>query len=450
MRRQLLVTIVGAVVVALVLAGLGTLALAGLGARRHAEGELRTQVEAITESLSIDDLQGTGPTERPRLLAGLREALELEGVGVLTLRRDGTVAGDTPEGITLEADELEAVWGGATISGRAGDQVYAAATVERGGNPSAVVLSDRIATALGNTVVWFLLAGGVVTGLAALVAARLARTLTAPLRRVDEASRQIADGDLGTRVPAPRPGARDEVADLSRSVNAMARALERSREVEQQFLLSVSHDLRTPLTSIEGYAEALADGTTTDVHAAGAVIVSEARRLDRLVRDLLALARLEARRFSLEASTVDLHDLVEACVDGFGPQASAAGISVTVKTTPAIVVGDADRLAQVVANLLDNAISFARREVRVDTTVTDGRARVAVSDDGPGIAAADAPHVFERLYVARHPVARRGGGTGLGLAIVRELVTAMGGTTGVDPSPLSGTTLWFELPTGDP
>jgi two-component system sensor histidine kinase BaeS len=446
MRRRLIVTIVGAVAAALVLAGLGTLVLAGVGARRHAESELRHQVETVTESLSTDDpLIGPG-ADRPRLLAALRGALRLEGVGLLTLPATGPPRGEPPEGITLSEEEVEAVRAGDTVSGRDGRLVFAAATMERGGTRTIVLLSDNIGIALGGSVLWFLLAGTAVLVLAVVVATRLAGALTGPLSRAEDASRRIAGGDLTARVPEPPDGAADEVATLSRSINAMAGALERSRGLEQQFLLSVSHDLRTPLTSIRGYAEALADGTAADAAQAGTVIISESRRLDRLVRDLLELARLDARLFSLEPEVVELHELVEACAEGFAPEAAAAGIAIEVRAGPTLVDGDPDRLAQVVANLLENALKFATRRVVVTLTTGGGRSRVLVEDDGPGIDPDDRDHVFERLYVARHHPARRESGSGLGLAIVRELVGAMGGTVGVEAGQEGGAGLWFDLP----
>jgi signal transduction histidine kinase len=166
------------------------------------------------------------------------------------------------------------------------------------------------------------------------------------------------------------------------------------------------------------------------------------------VRDLLELARLDARLFSHEPATVELDELVAACVDGFGPEAASAGVGMEVLATPAVVTGDPDRLAQVVANLLENALRFAssRVVVTVATDAGSGRARVTVEDDGPGIDPADRDHVFERLYAARHHPTRRESGSGLGLAIVRELVVAMGGTVGVESTEAGGARLWFELP----
>jgi two-component system sensor histidine kinase BaeS len=327
--------------------------------------------------------------------------------------------------------------------------VFAAAAIDFRDRSTVIVLSDRTGIALGGAIPWFLVAATVTLGLAVVVAARLSNTMTAQLRRADEASRRIAAGDLAARVPEPRAGTTDEVADLSRSINAMAAALERSRGLEQQFLLSVSHDLRTPLTSIQGYAEAIADGTAPDVARAGEIIRGESRRLERLVGDLLELARLDARRFSFDVTSVDTGDLVDACVEGFAPEAEAAGVTLTVEARPgASAHADPDRLAQVVANLVENALKYARTRIVVGITSVDDRVRITVDDDGPGIAPEDLPHVFERLYVAHHRPVRKESGSGLGLAIVRELVVAMGGSVGAASGSLGGARLWVELHAG--
>jgi two-component system, OmpR family, sensor kinase len=444
-RRRLIVTIVLSVVTALVLAGLGTLALSRLGARRYTEDELQRQVEVLADSLSeadgVFDLR-----DRPRLLGALRSALSLEGAGLVALPPVGPIEGVLPEGITLTDDDLAALRAGESVTGHERRLVYAAAVIQRGENRTVIVVSDRTDIALGGTVVWFGLAALIVAAVGAIVATRLARTLTEPLRAAEDASRRIAAGDLAARVPDPPPGAHDEVADLSRSVNAMAETLERARGLEQQFLLSVSHDLRTPLTSIQGYAEALADGTAPDPVRAGEVILGESARLTRLVRDLLELARLDSRTFTFDPVPVELDDLVEACAEGFAPEAAASGVRITVDAAAVVVRADADRLAQVVANLLENALKHTTSSVQVSVATDGFRARVSVDDDGPGIAAADLPHVFERLYVARHQPVRAEAGSGLGLAIVRELVVAMGGHVGAESSPAGGARLWVDLP----
>ncbi|MGH9280463.1 MAG: sensor histidine kinase, partial [Acidimicrobiales bacterium] len=239
---------------------------------------------------------------------------------------------------------------------------------------------------------------------------------------------RMAQGDLAARIALPA-GADSEVVSLASSINLLAASLERSRAAERDFLLSVSHDLRTPLTSIRGYAEALADGQAPDPTQAASVILSEARRLERLVQDLLELARLGARHFSLNVRPIDAAEVVGRAADGFRPAAERAGVTLTVHTDgPATVDADGDRLGQIVANLVENALKYAA--TRIDIRVRPG-VEIVIEDDGPGIAPDDAAHVFEPFFRSTRAPTREVG-TGLGLAIVRELVEAMGGTVRAD------------------
>jgi two-component system sensor histidine kinase BaeS len=212
-------------------------------------------------------------------------------------------------------------------------------------------------------------------------------------------------------------------------------------------LASISHDLRTPLTSIRGYAEAITDGATSDPAWAAGVILSESRRLERLVRDLLELARLQTRSFSFTPVRADLSQLAIEALEGTAPDAATAGVRLSSSCpagVPALV--DPDRMAQVLANLVENAMKYASSSVQVGTQVAQGVALVWVDDDGPGIAADDRPHVFERLYVAKREPRRKEIGSGLGLAIVHELVTAMGGTVTAEAVPTGGARMVVRLP----
>ncbi|MDQ3468726.1 MAG: HAMP domain-containing histidine kinase, partial [Actinomycetota bacterium] len=261
------------------------------------------------------------------------------------------------------------------------------------------------------------------------------------------AARRIAAGDLSARLPEPPPADRDELAELTRSINAMAAGLQRSRVLEQQFLLSVSHDLRTPLTSIRGYAEAIADGATEDTRQAAAVIAEQSARLARLVDDLLALARLDGRDFSLHVIDHDVRVPVGESVDAFGPAARQAGLEVALATgpVPVMVTADPVRVAQILGNLLENAAKYAGGRIAV-TVGTDGpHAVLAVDDDGPGISPDDLSHVFERLYVARHRPVRAEVGSGLGLSIVSQLAAAMGGSATAGSSPGGGARIEVRL-----
>jgi len=291
-----------------------------------------------------------------------------------------------------------------------------------------VILTAQPTSAASPAGRWFLMASIGTLLLAALVAVALARRLSRPITEARDAAHRIASGDLAARVPEPRAGATDELSDLSRSVNTMAEALERSRGLDRQFLMSVSHDLRTPMASIQGYAEALTDGAI-EPQRAGAVILAESKRLDRLVTDLLLLARLDARSFTFELRPDDVSTIVAGIVAGFVPRAGERDITIELRrppdAMPALV--DADRLGQVMANLLENARKFATSRIDVGVWRDGEWVIVAVADDGPGIAPEDLPHVFERLYVATHRPTPKESGSGLGLAIVRELVETMGG-----------------------
>jgi two-component system, OmpR family, sensor kinase len=255
----------------------------------------------------------------------------------------------------------------------------------------------------------------------------LSRGLTQRLRAAQATTHSIASGDLSARVPEPPTADQDEVAELSRSINSMAAQLERARGVERQFLMSITHDLRTPLTSIQGYAEALADEAVEPKKAAE-TILAQSQRLNRLVTDLLDLARLDARSFSFDVVPGDVVGVVAGTVGAFGPKAAERGVALVLQPAEPIYASiDAERLDQAVANLIDNALKFARSRIDVSVFVHDGWVTVSVADDGQGIAADDLPHVFERLYVAKARPTPKESGSGLGLAIVRELVSAMGG-----------------------
>ena len=451
MTRRLTLVILGTVAATLLFAGVGTLALARLGARDQTTRDLRAQAVDIASTIRTLDDQG-----QVRVLANLRKALHLEGIAIIRVGPAGRTLDALPDGVTADDLDITTLRAGKVVSGGRGSLVFAAASAplavpRRAGSTDAlavVVLTRKVDAQLRPAVGWFLLASIGTLLVGALVAWRFGRRLTRPVRQAEEATRRISAGDLSARVPVPERGADDELSALLLSINTMAEVLERSKGVERQFLLSVSHDLRTPLTSIRGYAEALADGALPDPAVGGNVILSEARRLERLVGDLLDLAKLESRSFSLTHDAVDLADVAAGTIDSFRPEAAEANITLDLSgaDSPAVVVGDPDRLAQVAANLVQNALKYARSRVRVSVDTSNGWARLAVSDDGPGIAAEDLPHVFERLYVSRHQPQQRELGSGLGLAIVRELVTAMGGTVDASAAETGGACLAVHLP----
>jgi len=456
MTRRLATVIVSVVIATLLLAGAGTLLLSAARARTTTVSELRAQAEQmasnIGEVLDVDESltaveQARQLKNRLRLLATLRQVVELDDISVLSVQRNGQIQGDVPTSLSIDDIQLEVLATGQSTADNRGKLAYAAAPAAGpAGRQYIVVVTRRIDAGLGPSFRLFVWASGATILLAFGAAVLLGRRLSKPIREASAATQQIAAGHLGTRLVEPPAHHHDELAELSRNVNGMAAALERSRTLEQQFLLSVSHDLRTPLTSIRGYAEAIDDGNV-DPKRAATVIRAESARLERLVADLLDLAKLRARAFTFAIGPVDLSAAVHTATDG----AAGSIPSITfhpVTSGPLTVRADPDRLAQVLANLVENAGKYARSAVLVSARAEGGWAVVTVDDDGPGIAPHDLPHVFERLYVARDRPERSENSSGLGLAIVRELVVGMGGEVAAGPAPEGGARLTCRLPLG--
>lgn len=452
MRRRLTIAILGTVVAALVLAGLGTLVLARFGARNATRDDLAREASALTQVFEEVDisrlLRTTDPTPTPgststttptpRLgvaeirarLGAISKRLGLEGVGIVFTNAayDTVVAGEMPPNLNFDDVRLASYNETSVATGAKGDLVWSAARgTSRLNLHFVLVLTSKPTSIVAPASRWFFLASIGVGLLGAFVSLRLARSFTTPVIDASNAAHRMAAGDLGVRVPEPRHHEHDELAELSRSINTMAENLERSRGHERQFLMSVSHDLRTPMTAIQGYAEALADGAVEPAQAAE-VIGAQAKRLDRLVADLLLLARLEGQSFTLDVRPTDVAGATREFAQAFTPRAASLGVALAVDApAPLVALVDPDRLGQVVANLVENALKFARSRVDVRVAPVEGWVELAVADDGPGIAPEDLPHVFERLYVAKHRPTPKESGSGLGLAIVRDLTTAMGG-----------------------
>lgn len=449
---------VAMVLVTLVLSGAVSLVLAAQAAVTQARHELVREATSLAASVQQQSDATKDPaTNLNRLLGVLHDTLKLDGAAVVGVRADGQLFGlplrdglVLPSGLTAGDLSPTALYDLETVSGHTGGLVYAAvpykAEIQVGKVTrdvvQVVVLTSRPPSALRTAGPWFGVSAAVILVIAGLVAWRLGRRIVRPILATQAVTSRIAAGDLDARVPQP-PERDPELAGLVASVNSMAEGLSRAKAAERHFLQSVSHDLRTPLTSIRGFAEAIEDGATADAVAAAGVIASEARRLERLVGDLLALATLEARRFTLQPQPVDLTAAAERAAAGFVPSAAELGLGLSVAPGPAqSVAADPDRLAQVIANLVENALRYARTAVVVSVGEGPYGPELAVTDDGPGIPAEDLPKVFDRLYRARRdPDGAQPGrpiGSGLGLTIVAELVAAMAGSVRAE-SPVTGT-----------
>jgi signal transduction histidine kinase len=291
-----------------------------------------------------------------------------------------------------------------------------------------------------------LIAASVVAVLASVgLALVFARMLAQPLAEIGAAARRIADGDYAARVPRGGP---EEVASLADSFNQMAAAIERQEEMRRDFIANAAHELRTPLTNLQGYLEALRDGVITADRATYESLYEEADRLVRLSRSLDALAEGDAATSPPQLVELDLAAAIRSALDLAAPGAERAGLRVAVDVPAALPArADPDRLAQVLANLLSNAVRYtpAGGEITVRAERRPGDILVSVANTGDGIPADDLARVFERFYRVEKSRDRERGGAGIGLAIVKQLVEASGGRVGAE-SRDGLTRFWFSVP----
>jgi two-component system sensor histidine kinase BaeS len=271
--------------------------------------------------------------------------------------------------------------------------------------------------------------------------------LVRPVKRIAQGVRQLAAGDLGHQVPVGGPA---EIAHLGEDFNRMADALHRSEQSRRQMVADVAHELRTPLSILIGYLEALRDGAVPEGADALAVATAQAQHLNRLVQDLQDLALADAGELTLARRLVDLAALADRVRSDWDLEAARRGLTLTFEGARQglPVWGDDERLRQALGNYVANALRYtpAGGRVTVRTRQEAGWARVEVADTGPGIAPEDLPRVFDRFYRVDRSRSAETGGSGLGLAIVQRLVERQGGRVGVHSRPGEGTVFWLELP----
>jgi len=294
----------------------------------------------------------------------------------------------------------------------------------------------------------FLVALGVGLVAAFVLAWYLSRRLARPVLALSEAADQIAGGMYDIAIPEV-PGS-GEVTHLAERFQQMAARLGEAEVQERNFLMSVSHELRTPLTAIRGHVEALREGLIDDPELQAeslAVVAAETDRLERLVGDVLDLAKLDAHRFTVLHEEVDMGSLVEQVYAAFGEEARRRGIEYRCRAESSpVIVSDGDRVFQIVSNLLANAFRWTPDGGRVELALAaqNGDVSVSVADTGPGIKQKEQDRIFRPFW------SRDGAGTGLGLAIARELAAALGGRIVLQSKPGAGSRFDLVLPTTPP
>jgi predicted ribosomally synthesized peptide with SipW-like signal peptide len=275
----------------------------------------------------------------------------------------------------------------------------------------------------------------------------LSRSILRPVDELISAARAMEKGDLSQRVTVTTKG---ELGELGHAFNAMAEGLTRLEQLRQNMVTDVAHELRTPLSNVRGYLEALRDGVVKPTPETIASVYEEAMLLNRLVDDLQELAMAEAGQLKLVCQPVDIRQVIDKAVQSLKTQALEKEIDLiaVLQDNLPLVNADAERMGQVLRNLLKNAIinTPAGGEIKIQAIKVDSQVEVSVRDNGMGISAEHLPYVFERFYRVDQSRARETGGAGLGLAIVKQLVEAQGGQVDIDSQVDGGTRITFTSP----
>ena len=381
-----------------------------------------------------------------RLVTGVRQYVDDYAVPLIGIAEVNPAVARTPVAVTEGRRRIEGIR----------RQVTQVLTAENN------LASARVSSATSQAnraIVFGLAALGISVLLVLLFGLELSRAVAHPVRRVSEAAKDVAGGDLSVRLPEQGPA---EVHDLAASFNEMAASLERSKhELEEQnlelreserlrseLISVISHEVRTPLACVLGYTSLLqtrpVDEATRQEYLS--IIADESRRLEGLVGDLVDVRRIEQGRLELDPQPFNLGALVEEQVRIFKGRSDRHTIQLDPASGPLVVRADRNRMAQVIANLLGNAVKYSPDGgvVEVEAAVRNGDVRVSVRDQGIGIPDADRPRIFTKFF--RGSAGAGGiGGMGLGLAVSREIVEAHGGRMGFESKVGSGSVFWFEL-----
>ncbi|MFL7871971.1 MAG: sensor histidine kinase [Anaerolineales bacterium] len=314
--------------------------------------------------------------------------------------------------------------------------------------PQAVNLSPEEQTYLERTnrALWMATGGAVLVAL--IVGVLLARSLTSPVRALTRATQRMESGELEQRV---KIASKDELGQLAQAFNQMSNQLAEKDHLRQQMTADIAHELRTPLTVIAGYAESMQEGVLAPTEERLALINHEIEHLQRLVEDLRTLSRADAGELALNRQSVSPAELLKQATATYRHQAEQKQINLSLDIEPDLpnIFVDETRLMQVLSNLVSNAIRHTPENGRISLSGhrhENGWIALKVSDTGPGIAAKDLPHVFERFYRADESRTESDGGSGLGLAIAKAIVEAHGGKIEIESKLGEGTVFTVLLP----
>jgi signal transduction histidine kinase len=468
LRSRLIFSFSLLIFLSLFLAGSATVVLL----RSQQEESARERVGLLAEpvSLASGELQANGVTsdEIVRLLT-----VEYTDVRILLVNNEGTVVADSETQGNLRGRTIEDIAQSEPGSASVKDVTYQVQRINEGPEDLLLFTPTRygvqavtfrpplltivavpesdVSDAWRELLPRLFLAGGVACFLGVIAASLLARSITRPLRQITSASEAMARGNYDQQIPAYGG---DEVGRLASAFNDMAQQVNRSYRTLRDFLANVSHELKTPLTSIQGFSQAMSDGSLTqpeDYAEAGRIVNDEAVRMRSLVDDLLYLSQVDRGEFTVQLEPTWPNELLEATYERFIRRASQENVNLQVlpRQTPRIQA-DGRRLEQALANIVDNAVRHTPEggSVTLRSVADNGNVRLSVHNTGSVIPADALAHVFDRFFQADPEGANADANTGLGLAITKEIVEAHGGHVDVKSTETEGTEFAITLPLG--
>lgn len=289
---------------------------------------------------------------------------------------------------------------------------------------------------------------GIIT--AALLGIAISRYITKPLREASRVASRIAEGDFEQRVKVK---SEDEFGKLGKAINNMIQRLADSEKMRRDFIANVSHELRSPLTSVQGFVNALLEEKDKDLEERQkylTIVQKETDRLNKLINDLLEISKFESQGVNFNMNEFPLEVVLNRATTSLKPQLDAKKLTVKIALSEdmPLCYGDEDRIEQVIHNLLSNALQYSPEgsKILITSQILPDEIHVEISDNGPGIPAEDLPLVWERFYRVDKDRSRQKGGTGLGLAIVQEIIKKHGGRVTAESEPGEGTVFGFTLP----
>lgn len=439
LRVRLLLAFVALVSVALGAVALVASQTTGAEFRRYVEtGSLqdrrRSEALLLAYHRRVGSWEGVQPV--------VEQMAQISGDRIVLADEHGQIVADSER--KLVGQPADRGWGRPITLAAPGGQPTGFAYINPSSKPARDPNEQFFLGAVNRSLLLAVAAAGV---MAVFLTLLLSHGILAPVRALTSVARRMEKGDLSQRVQV-KSG--DEIGELAHAFNAMADGLARIEELRRHMVTDVAHELRTPLANMRGYLEAVRDGVLSPSPEVIDSVYEEALLLEGIVNDLQELALAEAGQLKLETQPVSLAAIVRQAVNGFQPQASAAGLTIEAFLPPDLPLVEADpqRVGQVMRNLLKNAVTYtpAGGSITVRARRAGGQVEVSVHDTGAGIAPEHLPYVFERFYRVDQSRTRRTGGAGLGLSIVRQLVEAQGGRVWVESEPGQGSTFFFTLP----